>query len=79
MPVIRFAVSIEVESLESNLPQEKLLEYLRAGIQRALVRENVCIGLLPPRAASTREKIETTLLGVEESPPNAAPNQGDQP
>jgi hypothetical protein len=77
MPVIRFAVSIEVESLDSDLAQERLLEYLRAGIQSALVRENICIGLLPPRAASTREKIETTLLGVEENSPNVASNQGN--
>lgn len=68
MPIIQLQVSIEVDSLDSSLPQEKLLEYVRVGVQRALLRESQCISLLPPSAASTRERISTVLLGVTAPP-----------
>jgi hypothetical protein len=58
-------VSVEVDALDGEgVTREQALEYIRVGIQNALLRESRCIGLLPPRVTSRREEIRTTLVGV---------------
>jgi hypothetical protein len=67
MPVAQFMVSVEVDALEEDgMTRERVLEYIRVGIQNALLRESRCIGLLPPRVTSQREEIRTALIGVRE-------------
>jgi hypothetical protein len=66
MPKITFQVTVEVDTLESHMPREKVIEYIRVGIQNAIVRESQCISLLPPSIMNRREKIQTTVESVEE-------------
>jgi hypothetical protein len=66
MPTIQIQVSIEVDTIDGQMPRDRVLEYVRVGVHNAIVRESQCINLLPPSIMSKREKIKTTLLSVIE-------------